>query len=111
MSAPQSAFLNEIDPLQKAKEVSYGSLRVLHPFIDEDTMMLVGGRLSKSFEPYVNRHPVIIPGKHVLTKLMVRYEHLRLLHEGLTLVAASLARWYAIIGACRVIREVTCNYL
>ena len=67
----------------------------------------MGGRLSQSSEPYDRRHPIIVPGRHDLTKLMVRYEHSRLLHAGPTLVAASLARRYAIIGARKVIRDVT----
>ena len=41
-------------------------------------------------------------GKHPLTRLIIRIEHLRLLHTGPTLVGASLANRYHITGARRV---------
>ena len=40
-------------------------------------------------EFYDKRHPFIMPGKHPLTKMLIEYEHARLLHAGPTLVAAS----------------------
>lgn len=36
--------------------------------------------------PYSQMHPIILHGKHPLTKLIVGSEHLRLLHTGPTLV-------------------------
>ena len=106
-SAQQSTYPNELNILRKGNEISNGPLLALHPILDEKGLMRVGGRLSQSSEPYDRRHPIIVPGRHDLTKLMVRYEHSRILHAGPTLVAASLARRYAIIGARKVIRDVT----
>ena len=42
-----------------------------------------------------------------MTKLLIRSEHLRLLHAGPTLVMASLSRRFHIVGACRAIRPIT----
>ena len=39
-----------------------------------------------------------------MTKLIVRTEHIRLLHTGPTLIAASLSTRYHIIGGRNVIR-------
>ena len=106
-SAQQSAYPNEVNILRKGNEISSGPLLVLHPVLDESGLMRVGGRLSQSSELYYRRHPIIVPGRYDLTKLMVRYEHLRVLHARPTLVTASLARQYAIIGARKVICDVT----
>ena len=87
-----AVFPDEVRDLQMGKEVSGCPLLALHPFLDDNGLMRVGGRLAHSTEPYAKRHPLIVPGKHTLTKLIVRTEYCRLLHAGPTLVAASLAR-------------------
>ena len=105
--AQQSAFPNEIAILRGGKEVSSGQLLALHPFLDKKGLMRVGGRLSHSEETYAKRHPLIMPGKHELTRKIIRSEHVKLMHAGPTLVAASLARRMMITGARRAIRDVT----
>ena len=42
-------------------------------------------------------------------RLLVEKEHLRLLHACATLVAASLAQWFHIMGSCMIIHTVTCG--
>ena len=64
---------------------------VLHPFIDSDGVLRVGGRKRNSHLAYPQMHPIILHGKQVLTRLIIRSEHLRLLHAGPTLVFPSLA--------------------
>lgn len=56
---------------------------------------------------YSSQHPIILPGKHPVTSLIIRFEHLRLLHAGTTLLACSLSRRYYIIGGRKTIRSVT----
>ena len=52
-------------------------------------------------------HPVILSGKHILTKLIIRFEHTRLLHAGITLLSSSLNGKYHIVGGRKAIRAVT----
>ena len=75
VSAQKSAFLNEVNAFRKGNEDSRGTFLAVHPFMDKSRFIRVGQRLSKSSEPYNKRHPIIIPGKHALTKLMVPLEH------------------------------------
>ncbi|GFW54613.1 integrase catalytic domain-containing protein [Trichonephila clavipes] len=57
----EQVFLAEIKSLQSKGVVSPNSkLRNLNPFIDSDGLLRVGGRLSNSDLPYVNKHPAII---------------------------------------------------
>ncbi|GFW23130.1 integrase catalytic domain-containing protein [Trichonephila clavipes] len=67
----EQVFLAEIKSLQSKGVVSPNSkLRNLNPFIDSDGLLRVGGRLSNSDLPYVNKHPAILPGNHSLTVLV-----------------------------------------
>ena len=52
-------------------------------------------------------HPVILSGKHPLTKLMIQTEHIRLLHAGPTLLTSSLSRRYHIVGGKKAVRSIT----
>ena len=107
VSAQHSAFPNEFMVLRRSNEVASGQSLALQPFLDTGGLMRVGGRLHQSMEQYSKRHPLIMPSKHRLTKLIIKSEHLRLLHAGPTLVAASLARRFSIVGVRRAIRDVT----
>ena len=82
-------------------------LFVLHPFVDADGLVRVGGRVRNAGISYAATHPVIIHGKHPITKLIISPEHLRLLHAGPTLVMASLCRQYHIIGCRKAARSIT----
>ena len=50
---------------------------------------------------------MILHGKHTITKLLIRYEHIRLLHCGPTLLSASLNRRVHILGERKVVRSIT----
>jgi len=66
----------------------------LCPFLDSAGVLRVGGRENNSAMAFAKVHPVILHGKHPITKLMVETEHLRLLHAGPTLLPASIGCCY-----------------
>ncbi|XP_045770779.1 uncharacterized protein LOC123871185 isoform X2 [Maniola jurtina] len=77
------SFQNEYNCLSKNLPINTKSkLSSLSPFLDKNKVMRVGGRLDSSEYEYEKRHPIILDGKHTLTKLLFRYEHTRLLHAG-----------------------------
>ena len=84
------------------------TLLPLQPFVDDSSILRVGGRrqLSQTSD-YRSQHPVILHGKHPLTHTIIRDEHLRLLHAGPTLLTASLSRRFHIIGGRKVVRSIT----
>ncbi|GFX43870.1 integrase catalytic domain-containing protein [Trichonephila clavipes] len=49
---------------------------------DSDGLLTVGGRLSNSDLPYVNKHPAILPGNHNLTVQIIVHFHRKNLHTG-----------------------------
>ena len=83
------------------------NLNYLFPFVDDDGIIRAGGRIKNSTVTWDQKHPVILRGKHPLTKLMIRSEHTRLLHAGPTLTFTSLSRKFHIIGGLKVVRTVT----
>ncbi|XP_050312840.1 uncharacterized protein LOC126747925 [Anthonomus grandis grandis] len=84
-------FPREYNDLKNLKNISPKSkLLKLNPYLDQDGLIRVGGRLKHSDFNYEKRHPAILPGRHVLSKLIVTYEHIRLLHAGPQLLLASV---------------------
>ena len=101
-------FEDEIKTLKSGQAIPSSSpLFTLHPFVDPVGVLRAGGRQRHSQLPYVTKHPAVLSGKHHITKLLIRTEHLRLLHAGPTLLTASLYRRYHIIGGRKAIRSVT----
>ena len=86
---------------------SKSCLLSLHPFLDSSGILRVGGREQNSKLSYSSLHPVILHGKHPVTKLLIRTEHLRLLHAGPTLLTSSLCRHLHIIGCRKIVRSIT----
>ena len=106
--AQHAAFAEEMACIASKCELpDKGCLVPLHPILDTQEILRVGGRGNQSKLPYSTRNPIVLPGNHTVTKLLVRAEHLRLLHTGPTLVAASLARRFNIAGARKLIRSIT----
>ncbi|GFX38671.1 integrase catalytic domain-containing protein [Trichonephila clavipes] len=81
--AQLSEFKAEIDALKKGKGVSKTSkLRALDPFLDENYLLRVGGRLSNADLPFEAKHQIIIPSKHKFTKLLFEHMHKKFFHIG-----------------------------
>ncbi|GFW10368.1 integrase catalytic domain-containing protein [Trichonephila clavipes] len=60
--AQLSEFKAEIDALEKGKGVSKTSkLRALNPFLDENSLLRVGGRLSNADLTFEAKHQIIMP--------------------------------------------------
>lgn len=71
------------------------SLKKINPFLDENNILRVGGRIRHSDIPYTQAHPIILPSKCYITNMIIRYYHLKLLHAGIqsTLYNIRLKYW------------------
>ena len=58
------------------------SLYKLDPFMDQDGLIRVGGRIRRADVPGDVKHPVIIPQKGHLTELLIKHHHLKVNHMG-----------------------------
>ena len=105
--AQQEIYAQEISDLSKKGQVlSKSQLQPLHPFLDKEGYLRVGGRLQHSHLPYNSKHQLILPPAHHITELIIMNEHLRLLHAGPQLLSASLRQQYSIPRKKQVIRPV-----
>ncbi|XP_078051509.1 uncharacterized protein LOC144477649 [Augochlora pura] len=94
-------FAEEIRWLAKGQTVK-GKLQQLNPFLDEDRMLRVGGRLKHSPMPFEQKYPLILP-KARLTSLIIESEHRAQLHAGVqTTLYAIRRRYWPIDGRSQI---------
>ena len=101
-------FSAELAALQAKQHLpKSGCLTSLNPFLDSEGLLRVGGRESHSNLSFSRQHPIILHGKHPLTKLIIRSEHLRMLHVGPTLLSCSLNRRFHVVYLRKAVRAIT----
>ena len=79
----------------------------LCPFIDEDNLLRVGGRLKNSGLPYDTRHPVILRYSSPLTLLIIRQLHETSNHSGPSTMMTLLSEGYHVVGGKKVAKAVS----
>jgi len=103
----QLDFSEEVEYLQKGFQVPNRShIKSLNPFIDNDGIIRVGGRLSNASIADHRKFPIVLSSKHRLTQLLFLYEHLRLLHAGPQALVASIQTRFWPMGARDIARSV-----
>jgi len=87
-------FLDELRSLESQRELNLKSkLKSLSPFI-KDGLILVGGRLNNSGLSMLQRHPIVLPANHKVTRLIFERIHLEQLHCGPQALLAEVRRRY-----------------
>nr|CAI5825550.1 unnamed protein product [Callosobruchus analis] len=75
-------FEVEYNCLLKGKQIpTKSNILALNPFMHQDVLR-VGGRLNNADKTFNAKHQIILPKGHKLTKLLLIYEHERLMHCG-----------------------------
>ncbi len=86
----RDCFASEIAALTSNVALPSNSLlSCLHPFLDSNGILKIAGREQNSKLSYSAMHPIILHGKHSVSKLIIQAEHLRLLDAGPTLLTQS----------------------
>lgn len=100
-------FAAEVKELSNGRVIPPSSkLKKLGAFLDEDGLLRVGGRLSQLTIPYAEKHPLVLPGRACLTKLLARVYHLRAMHSGPRATLAAMRREFWPINGRRVVNDV-----
>lgn len=106
-AAQEQDLQREIAALKAKKKLPRSSnLKHLFPFLD-DGLVRAGGRIRNSEVNYEQKHPVILRGDNSLTKLLIKAEHIRLLHAGPARTFNSLSGRFHLIGGIKVVRSIT----
>ncbi|XP_063892244.1 uncharacterized protein LOC110380377 isoform X2 [Helicoverpa armigera] len=105
--AQMEMFSKEYDILKAGKTLPRKNrLICLSPFVDEDGLIRVGGRLDNSPYDYNIKHPILLCCKHHITKLIFHKYHYDLLHAGPQLLIASIRQMYWPLGGRNLSKSV-----
>lgn len=108
--AQQQDFISEITHLQKNQGLSKKSpIANLHPFLDKDGCLRVGGRIRNAAIPFEQKHPILVSHRNIMAQRLIEFEHLRLLHAGPQLVLASLRTRYWITSGRSFVKKTLRN--
>ena len=91
------------DDLRRISELK--SLRDLRPCVDDRQMLRVDGRLENSELPVDSKHPLILPGSHALTRLIVLNEHVLAGHAGPSYVLMKTRQRFWIIRGISCVKR------
>ena len=93
--------------LNRRQLPSSSKLLSLAPFIGEQSLMRVGGRLKNCDLPYGEKHPVLLPPNHAITKLVTWHYHETTHHQGRHLTLAALrSGGFHVLNQGRVISKL-----
>lgn len=107
-------YASEIKQLGDNKPLPENNkLASLDPFLDNDSILRVGGRIRKAMIPFCQRHPIILPRGNHVTDLIITENHTNNFHSGIQTTLYNVRqRYWPIDGknqTRRVIRKcVTC---
>ncbi|XP_018376527.1 PREDICTED: uncharacterized protein LOC108769816 [Trachymyrmex cornetzi] len=99
-------FHDEVARLRKSNTVAKASKLIsLNPFLDDNNLIRVGGRLRKSELSYNVKYPIVLAA-HPLVMLIIQHAHTRALHAGSQLTLHALREDYWILRARQTVRSV-----
>ena len=84
----QEIYLSEdLQRIKSGKSLIKGSkLRGLDPFLDDEGVLRLSGRLENSSLPLSEKHQIIIPANNQVIRLLIRQEHIRMGHPGVSML-------------------------
>ncbi|XP_048004347.1 uncharacterized protein LOC125240497 [Leguminivora glycinivorella] len=95
-----------IEHLRRNNKVETRSkLFSLYPFLDNEHILRVGGRLEEAHLPYEMRHPKIIPKESRLATLLIEHAHIITLHGGAKITSSKLREEYWVMGGNNRVKQ------
>ena len=105
--AQRQHYMPELSVLQEKKPIPRKScLLPLTPFIDEQGLLRVGGRVGNSKLVYDAKHPIIMHPENEVSKLIMLKAHLEHKHAGVNYVLAQIKQQYWIIHGREALKKV-----
>ncbi|CAG9133832.1 unnamed protein product [Plutella xylostella] len=99
-------YEEDITHLKKYGRVTTNSKLVsLNPFLDEHSILRVGGRLRNSHINASAKHPIILSSHSRLTELLINQAHQRTLHGGARLTLSYIRERFWIVSGIRTVKR------
>jgi hypothetical protein len=106
-SIQKRSFAEEYHQLSTGGGIEKNStIRNLSPFLDENGVIRVGGRIRNANLAYNQKHPVLIPKNHNVTEAIIRHFHVKNLHSGTQSTLASIRQQYWPIAGRNKIKQI-----
>ena len=100
-------FADDIHFLKQGKPIHKKSkLITLNPFLDNDDIMRVGGRINNSTLPYSQQHPILLPHSHFVTHLIIEHYHHQNFHSGVQTTLYTLRRKFWLLDGRNQVRKI-----
>jgi hypothetical protein len=100
-------FESELKELRKNQPVKRSSkLLNINPFLDNNGIIRVGGRLINAHINYDQKFPIVLPSKHHITKLIILDQHQKELHAGPSATITAIREKYWPLSARSVVRNL-----
>lgn len=100
----QKSTIEDYHLLVKGKPMKSAQLLALNPFLDDQQIMRVGGRLKNSTLSFAEKHPMILPKSHNVVSALIRHAHEMTCHGGNKAVEGWLRSRFWILSARKAVR-------
>ena len=108
----EASVSEEVTSGKQHGPVKDSNLANLNPFMCPTSHCLrVGGRIHKSLLPEEEKHPMILPSKHPVVKLLIEDVHRRELHAGVEHTLSVLRQRFWLIKGRSTVRQTLRNCL
>lgn len=103
----KQAFYEDWQSLKKFNRIlKHSKIISLNPFFDESNIIRVGGRIQDAEIEYNQKHPIILPKTHKLTKLIILNEHYRNMHAGAQTLLSIVRLTYWPLSGRSLVRDI-----
>ncbi|XP_014226809.1 uncharacterized protein LOC106652395 [Trichogramma pretiosum] len=99
-------FKKEISILHELKNSKRTRLAALDPFMDEDGLLRVGGRLLNASIKSDQRNPILLPSYHHVTDLIIQDYHVHFHHAGIQTTLSNLRHRFWLLDGKNQVRRV-----
>lgn len=109
----QDSFAQDIELVKQNKPLlSNSRLLTLTPYLDDTDVLRVAGRIDKvEGVSHSTMRPVILDGRHQITRLLVEYHHRKAMHGANELIVNELRQQYWVLKLRPTVRAVVARCL
>lgn len=102
-------FAEIIEIIKGDKRSSTGRIANLSPFLDDDGLIRVGGRLQNSELSFHQKHPILLPRHHQITDNIIREMHDKHHHAGIKATLYNVRQKFWILDGHNQVRKIVRN--
>jgi len=99
-------FSVESKALQIGGSLKRSRIANLSPFLDENQVIRVGGRLQKAQMSFTQKHPILLPSQHHVTDCIIREIHQKHHHTGIQTTLYILRQRFWLLDGRNQVRKI-----